>query len=70
MRKCCSDLHWATVHQRHLLLTRCQAYKIINNPDCLQFDNVLANLLLDLIDLHCVVQVPVKIFFTSFLMEY
>ena len=37
--ECCSDLNWATVHQRHLLLTWCQAYKIITNLDCLRFDN-------------------------------
>ena len=37
--ECRSDLNWATVHQRHLLLTCCQAYKIINNLDCLQFDD-------------------------------
>ena len=37
--ECCSDLNWATVYQRHLLLTCCQAYKIINNLDCLRFDD-------------------------------
>ena len=37
--ECCSDLNWATVHQRHLLLTCCQAYKTINNFDSLQFDD-------------------------------
>ena len=37
--ECSSDLNWATVHQRHLLLTCCQGYKIINKLNCLQFDN-------------------------------
>ena len=59
--ECCSDLNWATVHQRHLLLACCQGYKIINKLNCLQFDDyfcVLINLLPGLVDLHWIVQVP------------
>ena len=37
--ECCSELNWATVHQRHLLLTCCQAYKIVNNMDSLRFED-------------------------------
>ena len=39
--ECRSHLHWATVQQRHLMLACCQAFKIINKLDCLQFDNYL-----------------------------
>lgn len=39
--ECQSHLHWATVRQRHLLLSCCQAFKIINNVDCLRFDDYL-----------------------------
>jgi len=37
--ECCYELNWATVHQRHLLLTCCQAYKIVNNMDSLRFED-------------------------------
>ena len=37
--ECCYELNWATVHQRHLLLTCYQAYKIVNNMDSLGFED-------------------------------
>ena len=39
--ECLSHLNWVTVRQRHLLLSCCQAFKIINNLDCIRFDDYL-----------------------------
>ena len=42
--ECHSDLTWATVHHRHLLLMACK----INNIDCLQFEDYFCAILIDL----------------------
>ncbi len=39
--ECRSRLRWATVRQRHVLLSCCQAFKIVHNLDCLVFHEYL-----------------------------
>ena len=43
--ECHSNINWATVHQRHLLLTCCKACKIVNNIDCLWFEDYFCAIL-------------------------
>ena len=40
--ECRSRLKWATVQQRHMLLSCCQAFKVIHNLDCLDFHEYLS----------------------------